>query len=262
MNLKQIGWCWEGQGLDPGVDPSILGVGDGCRFFGLTRANYMFHPNTEFAMQHMAWLDEVTCDIAKWRYTDTEAGGSDHSVDARPERVRAEAELVSRLSLSYPNITGAFHDDMLGLARRESLTPELYAEVYAAAKSANPDLKLWVVVYTHELEAPEWAEFAQFIDIVNLWVWRSEELVKQDEEIARCREVFPDKPLMMGAYLRDYTLRAPVPMDRVQGQWESIARNVEAGTLDGYSILSGNLIDGQLEQAKWIRDFIAANSGG
>jgi hypothetical protein len=260
MRLKDIGWCWEGQGLDPGVDPSILGVGDGCRFFGLTRANYMFHPNTEFAMQHMAWLDEVTCDIAKWGYQDTERGGTDHLVDARPERVRAEAELVSRLSLKYPNITGAFHDDMLGLARRENMTPEQYGEVYRAVKSANPNLKLWVVIYTHELEAPEWDGFGEFVDIVNLWIWNSAELAQQDEAIARCRARFPGKPVLMGAYLRDYPMVAPVPMERVKVQWESIARNVQAGSLQGFSILSGNLIDGHLEQATWIRDFIAANS--
>jgi len=137
------------------------------------------------------------------------------------------------------------------------MTPERYAEVYAAVKSANPNLKLWVVVYTHELEAPEWADFGQFMDIVNLWIWNSGDLVKQDEGIARCREVFPGKPIMMGAYLRDYPTVGPVPMEHVKVQWESIARNVEAGTLQGFSILSGNLIDGQLEQAGWIRDFIA-----
>ena len=260
MTLTDLGWCWEGQGLDPGVHPSILGCGDGCRFFGLTRANYMFHPNTEFAMQHMAWLDEITCDIAKWKFTDTEKGGSDHSVDASFETVHGEARLVSELSLAYPNITGAFHDDMLGLVRREGVTPEQYADIYAAVKGADPDLKLWVVVYTHELEAPEWADFAPFMDVVNLWVWKSEELARQDEGIARCREVFPGKPLVMGCYLRDYTLRAPVPPDRVQVQWESVLRNIEAGTLDGFNILSGNLIDGHLEQARWIRDFIAAHS--
>lgn len=259
MNMRDVGWCWEGQGLDPGVDPSILGVGDGCRFFGLTRANYMFHPNTEFAMQHMAWLDEVTCDIAKWRYHDTEKGGSDHWVDNDPATVRGEARLVSELSTRYPNITGAFHDDMLGLVRRAEMGADQYAEVYAAVKSANPDLKLWVVVYTHELGAPEWAAFAPFMDVVNLWVWRSEELPEQDAAIARCREVFPDKPLVMGCYLRDYTLRAPVPMDRLRVQWESVLRNLEAGTLDGFSILSGNLIDGHLEQAEWIRAFIAGH---
>jgi len=260
MSFRELGWCWEGQGLDPGVDPSILGVGDGCRFFGLTRANYMFHPNTEFAMQHMSWLDEITCDIAKWIYVDTERGGTDHRVDARPERVKAEAELVSQLSLKYPNITGAFHDDMLGLVRREGITPQQYAEIYAAVKSANPKLKLWVVVYTHELSAPEWADFAPYMDVVNLWIWKSEDIPTQDEEIMRCRKLFPDKPIIMGAYLRDYTLRAPVPLERVQRQWESIARNIEAGRLAGYSILSANLIDGHLEQALWIRDFIAAQS--
>lgn len=260
MNFKDLGWCWEGQGLDPGVHPSVLGVGDGCRFFGLRRANYMFHPNTEFAMQHMAWLDEITCDIAKWEYIDTPKGGTDHLVDARPERVRAEARLVSELSLKYPNITAAFHDDMLGLARREGMTPEQYGEVYAAVKSANPDLKLWVVAYTHELEAPEWRDFGHFVDVVNLWVWNANDLPTQDNGIARCREVFPGKPIVMGAYLRDYPTVAPVPMEMVEVQWESILRNCESGALSGYSILGTVLIDGQLEQANWIRDFIAANS--
>jgi hypothetical protein len=260
MKLKDVGWVWEGQGLDPGVDPSILGVGDGCRYFGLTRANYMFHPNTEFAMSHMSWLDEVTCDIAKWRYKDTPAGGADHWVDAAPETVKSEAALVSRLSLAYPNVTGAFHDDMLGLIRREGVTPEQYADIYAAAKSANPRLKLWVVVYTHELEALEWADFEPFMDIVNLWVWRSEELVDQDAAIAKCRERFPGKPLVMGCYLRDYPHAAPVAMDSLRAQWDSALRGLEAGALDGFSILSANLIDGQLEQANWIRDLIAANS--
>jgi len=260
VRLSDVGWVWEGQGLDPGVDPSILGVGDGCRYFGLTRANYMFHPNTQFAMRHMSWLDEVTCDIAKWRYRDTEKGGADHWVDASPETVTSEAALVSELSLAYPNITGAFHDDMLGLVRREGVTPERYAEVYAAVTSANPELKLWIVVYTHELDAPEWTDFEPFMDIVNLWIWRSEELVDQDESIARCRERFPGKPLVMGCYLRDYTQRAPVALDLVTAQWESVLRSLDAGLLDGFSILSGNLIDGHQEQAEWIRDLIAANS--
>lgn len=260
MKLSDIGWVWEGQGLDPGVAPSVLGVGDGCRYFGLTRANFMFHPNTAFAMQHMAWLDEVTCDIAKWRYKDTEKGGTDHWVDSSPETVCGEAALVSRLSLQYPNITGAFHDDMLGLIRREGMTAEQYAQVYEAVKSANPALKLWIVVYTHELGAEEWAEFEAFMDVLNLWIWKSEDLFSQDASIARAKERFPDKPLVLGCYLRDYTLRAPVPMDRLQAQWESLLRQIEAGLVDGYSVLSANLIDGHLEQANWIRDLIRANS--
>ena len=42
-------------------------------------------------------------------------------------------------------------------------------------------------------------------------------------------------------------------------QWETVLRHIEAGTLDGYSILATVLIDGHQDQANWIRDFIAAN---
>ncbi len=43
-------------------------------------------------------------------------------------------------------------------------------------------------------------------------------------------------------------------------QWETLLRHLESGTVDGYSILAAVLIEGQQEQAEWVRDFIAANS--
>ena len=260
MHLSDVGWVWEGQGLDPGVNPSVLGIGDGCEFFGLTRANYLFHPNDDFALSRLAWLDEVTCDISKWKWKDSPSGGADHWIDAAPESVRAEAELVSRLSLRHPNITGAFHDDVLGLVRREETTPEQYGEIYAAVKSHNPKLKQWVVVYTHELAAEEWARFGEFVDVVNLWVWNAENLVHLDDYIPQCREVFPGKPLILGCYLRDYPTVAPVPLELVRVQFQCLLRHLDAGRLDGFSILSANLIDGHLDQAMWIREFIAGNS--
>jgi hypothetical protein len=39
-----------------------------------------------------------------------------------------------------------------------------------------------------------------------------------------------------------------------------VLRNLETGLLQGFSILSANLIDGHQEQANWIRDLIAAHS--
>ena len=260
MNIKDVGWVWEGQGLDPGVEPSIFGVGDGCEYFGLSRAWYMFHPNTELAMSKMAGLDEVVCDIAKWEFKEVDYAGAAHTIDSRPERVKAEAALVSKLSTRFPNITGAVHDDMRGLINREDFPPEKYAEVYDALKSANPDLTWWAVVYTHELDPEQWAAFQPFMDVICLWVSECKNLPHLDEYIDRCRELFPDKPLMLGCYMRDYPTVAPVPMEMVKLQWETLLRHVEAGTLDGYSLLGAVLIDGQQEQANWIRDFIAANS--
>jgi hypothetical protein len=260
MRLSDAGWVWEGQGLDPGVDPSIFGVGEGCEYFGLTRACFMFHPNTELAMRKLAHLDEVVCDIAKWRFRRTDDGGVAHWVDAAPASVRREAALVSRLSCDFPNVTGAIHDDMRGLIKRESWAPEQYAEVYEALHSRNPALKLWAVVYTHELEPGEWTGYEPFMDVVNLWVWEARNLPHLDRYIARCRGLFPGKPLNLGCYLRDYPTVAPVPMDLLRLQWETLLRHLEAGTVDGFSILATVLIDGHQEQANWVRDFIRANS--
>ncbi len=58
-SFRDVGWVWEGQGIDPKVPPSIYGLGQGARYFGLSRANYLFHPNDvhRFAQSQMGlWL--------------------------------------------------------------------------------------------------------------------------------------------------------------------------------------------------------------
>ena len=257
--LRDVGWVWEGQGLDPGVFPSIYGVGEGAEFFGLERVCFMFHPNTELAMRKLSDKREVVCDISKWKFVNSPKGGTDHTVDASPESVRAEAENVSRLSVSFPNVTGTIHDDMKGLVETGGIRVEDYRTIYEALKGENPALKLWSVVYTHELDPEPWAGFTPFMDIVNLWVWKSENLPDLDADLEKCRMIFPDKPIVLGCYLRDYTLRAPVEMKLLEFQWERVARYVSEGLISGYSILAAVLIDGHLKEAEWVRDFIAAH---
>jgi len=256
-NLKDVGWVWEGQGLDPGVPPSIFGVGEGAVYFGLHRVCYMFHPNTDLAMQKLSDFEEVICDISKWKFSYTKDHVWKQYVDAAPSTVRAEASKVSKLSLKYHNITGAFHDDMLGLCQREGYSSEQYAEIYNTLHTVNSNLKLWVVVYTHELNSAAWQSFLPYIDIVNLWVWRATDLPQLDESIVQCRKIFPNKPIILGCYLRDYPTQSPVPMNLLRLQWERIPHYLDKGLINGYSILGTVLIDGQQEQAEWVRDFIA-----
>jgi hypothetical protein len=255
-----MGWVWEGQGNDPGVYPSIFGVGEGCEYFGLSRAVYMFHPNEALAMRKLAPCDEVICDIAKWKWRHADDGGWVHWIDASAEAVAREAATVNALAREFPNVTGALHDDMRGLIKREGTTPEQYAEVHHALKADRPDLKLWSVVYAHELQPDEWAGFEPYMDVINLWVWEARNLPHLNEYLLRCHELFPAKPVNLGCYLRDYPTVAPVPMALVKLQWETLLRHLEAGTVQGYSILAACLIDGHQEQAEWVRDFIAGNS--
>ena len=260
MSLADVGWIWEGQGFDPGVRISIYGLGQGAAYMGLTRANFMFHPNDEHALQLMSHLDEVTCDISKWDYEWGEGNAIYSKAYGDPQTVRREAEKVAELSLRYPNVTGAFDDDVMGLMKRHNMTAGQFGDVHRAMRMINPKLKLWTVVYTHELgEADFWRSLSPFIDVVNLWIWESKNLKDLPSQVNRCRELFPEKPIVMGIYLRDYQTATPVPIKHLKSQIQMVADGVDRGELAGYSILGTILIQGQREQADLLRDFIASH---
>jgi hypothetical protein len=122
-------------------------------------------------------------------------------------------------------------------------------------------IKLWTVVYTHELERVDFSTAMRpHIDVVTLWIWDSDNIGGMSSYLDQCRRLFPDQEIVMGVYLRDYGKAAPVPADRVRSQMEGIAGLIEAEKLTGYSILGAVLIDGHRLQADAVRDFIAAQS--
>ena len=146
-----------------------------------------------------------------------------------------------------------------GAIKSHGYAPDTCAGIRTALKVQNPRLQVCSTVYTHELEGKNWTAFDALIDVVFLWTWKSEDLVKLDEGVARCRELFPGKPIVLGCYLSDYTLKAPVPMDRLRCQWERIPGYLDKGLIDGFCILGAYLIDHHPEQATWVRDYIAGN---
>jgi len=259
--LSKVGWCWDGQGFNGGVDPSIFGAGEGTKWFGLTKTAYMFHPNTELALEKLRGCEQVICEISKWKVRRCENGVA-HYLDGSIATKGQEAAKVGRLSRSFRNIVGAIDDDLLGIIKREAITPEQYGSVYETLKKANPELKLWVVVYDGELDKKNWAGFEQFMDVVNLCVGNeTANFPKLGRYLDRCNELFPNKPVNLIYRLRDFGYQplGPVRMDLLRQHWHDIRKYVEQGRLSGYSILGGFLIDMHPEQARWVRGFIAAN---
>jgi hypothetical protein len=158
-------------------------------------------------------------------------------------------------------VTGVYCDDLLGLMKQFKYGPKEFGHARSAIRDANPKLKLWSVVYTHELaQADFWTAMRPHIDVVTLWIWNSDDIGRMPEYVDQCRKLFPNKPIVMGVYLRDYPKVAPVPVDRVRSQMERIADLFGKGKLAGYSILAAVLIDGHRLQADAVRDFIAAQS--
>jgi extradiol dioxygenase family protein len=262
--MADAGWCWDGQSTYvPSL--SIFGAGEGTKWFGLRRCCFMYHPNTALAMDKLREMEEVVCEISKWECATVEIPGLQgapavqHRLDGRIQRKRREAEMVSQLSLKYPNITGAIDDDLYGKIVTEHISPDQYAAVHRALRSANPKLKHWGVVYSHELKKESWSGFTDLLDVVTLWIWESKDLVNLDRYVEECRAIFPSKPINLGCYLRDYTLKAGVPMERLRLQWEFVRRALADGRMQGYSILAGCLIEMHPQEATWVRDFIRAN---
>ena len=259
--FSDVGWCWDGQGFNGGVNPSIFGVGEGTRWFGLKKTAFMFHPNTELALEKLRGFEEVICEISKWKVRRCENGVA-HYLDGAIETKRAQAATVGRLSRSFVNVTGAIDDDLLGIIRREKIKPDQYRLVYEALKAENPELKLWVVVYDNELDRGNWAGFQPLVDVVNLCVGhQTQDFPRLGRFLDQCEGLFPGKPVNLIYRLRDFRKRpvGPVSIDLLAEHWRDIRNYVDQGRLSGYSILGGFLIDMHPQQARWVRDFIAAN---
>jgi hypothetical protein len=259
--MAKAGWCWDGQGFNGGVNPSIFGSGEGTRWFGLRKTVYLFHPNTDLAMEKLSGMDEVICEISKWKVRRCDNGVA-HYLDGDIGTKRQEAKNVSSLSLKFPNIKGAIDDDLFGIIRRENIQPSEYRQVYEALKSENRDLKLWTVVYDRELEEENWAGFEEFIDVVNLCVGNeTENFSKLGHFLDRCSEIFPGKPINLIYRIRDFGYRplGPVSMEHLEDHWRDIRQYISENRLSGYSILGGFLIDMHPEQSCWIKQFIEQN---
>lgn len=264
--LSQGGWCWDGQSINGQWKLSIFGAGEGTRWFGLERCCFMFHPNSPLAMEKLADMKEVICDISKWDYYKADCAGYSGlsypvamKADVSIERKKHEALNLSQLSKDYPIIRGAFDDDLIQIIKRDHISPEQYGSVHLELKKLNPDLKHWIVIYAHELNRSELLPYKDTFDIVTLWVWSSKDLVNLERYIDQCYQIFPDKAVYIGCYLRDFTLLDGVPINLLKRQWEIVARSYYEGIIKGYHILGGFLIDLHPEQARWIRDFIRDN---
>jgi hypothetical protein len=264
LRFADVGWTWEGQATDPGVPPSIFGVGEAADFFGVDRSIFIFHPTTALALRKLADKAEVAVDISKWIYEEHRLSDDFYHVayhskrDSRPEVALAEAELVSRLSLDFPNVTGGFIDDTTCMFEYGNYSTEIPEQLRAALHSANPDLKLWIVVYVSQLDEGYWEPFLPFVDIVSLWMG-VDDIPDLDRNVARTAEVFPGKEISVGSYIRDYRAQRANPLDKIALQYETMYRLWREERIAGYNILAANAIDLAVTECEWIRDFIAAH---
>ena len=153
--------------------------------------------------------------------------------------------MLSHLSLKYPNIVGAMCDDYT-VTSTKIVLPERFEKLYTALKKHNAALKLYGVVYVHELGRNKFRLIQPYVDVINLWHWNKEEILEIDKNIATCRQDFPGKPILLGIFIHDYgCTNCGAPPELLVYQIEKAREYAYKGIVEGIVIL------GDREIKKW-----------
>ncbi len=132
-----------------------------------------------------------------WEFT------TDHGGHGAPWVYDKKLALLQKLIDDYPQppLVGVLLDDMTSMSVSAGLKPE---DIARLRESLPAGIKLFGVVYTMNMRQPGMDAIIKELDVINLWNWHAKDVVDLADNVAYCEEVAPDKPIILGLYLRDY----------------------------------------------------------
>jgi hypothetical protein len=175
------------------------------------------------------------------------------------ERERAH---VLDLAVRHPNITGLMMDDFFGSEQPAqgddpaALPPDKLRELRSQLTVAGRRLRLWAVLYQHQLEKPL-APYLGLLDLVSFWTWDSEKLQGLEGNLERLEKAAPGCGKVLGCYMWDYGKKKPMPLDLIRHQCGSGLDWLRQGRIEGMIFLASCLCDLELEAVEWTRHWIA-----
>lgn len=229
-------WVWGGPTPYWGGTMADDTLVRGADYYNAQNVVYVYGPTNEKMLELHSKYKRMLCQVnANCRTPGAQYGLTDEE----------NAEQLSKLSLKFPNIKGAMCDDVTTNYHKVVL-PELFEARAKALKKHNQALKMYGVVYVHELGVKDFSYILPYMDVVNLWFWHKDEILEYDEKIELCRSKFPGKPIIQGIFLHEYG-RSDIetPSDLLVYQLEKSREYLSQGALEGVIIL------GDREIKKW-----------
>ena len=138
------------------------------------------------------------------------------------------------LQPKMPNLTGCFLDDYF-LSKKPNYVPDISKlEKISAAVHAH-GLRLSVVAYSDQAGIkPEFKPHLDLCDEISFWFWKGALIPTMRDRIRRCRDfIGPDKDLLLGLYMWDFSVAEPVPGHLMCQQLEFARPFLADGTVNG-----------------------------
>ncbi len=173
--------------------------------------------------------------------------------DRRPD-IRDVLALVPE----FPNLTGAIMDDFF---RRDAARPGRYTVDQIAGfrrelRSGPRSLDLYVVTYVHDLDYPIAAHLAA-VDATTFWTWKAAQLQDLEANFGRLETIAPSVRKLLGIYMWDFGLGAPMPMDAMEHQCRLGIEWLRTGRIEGMVFLASCIADCDIAAVEYARKLIA-----
>ena len=240
-------WVWGGPTPYWGGSMADDTLVRGAQYFDAKNAVYVYGPTDDKMMQLHSGFKRILCQVnSQCRTPGAQGTMSDES----------NAEALSKLSLKYPNIVGAMCDDVATYFRNLVL-PEAFEARYKALKKYNDKLKMYGVIYVHELARKDFSLILPYLDTVNLWFWNMDEILDYDRNILLCQERFPGKPIIQGIFLHEYGISDAGNLPELLiYQLDKAREYMTRGIVEGVIILGDREIKKWPESSAAVRNYL------
>lgn len=240
-------WVWGGPTPYWGGSMADDTLVRGAKYYDAANGVYVYGPTNDKLMKIHSGFKKLLCQInANCRTPGAQEGSTDEE----------NAERLSRLSLEYPNVVGAMCDDVTTNFTKVVL-PEPFEARYRGLKKYNDKLKMYGVVYVHELESKDFSLIQPYMDVVTLWFWNLDELLEYDKALELCQKKFPGKKVLQGVFLHEYGIYdGGNPPQLLIHQLNKVREYMGKGVVEGAVILGDREIKKWPRSAAAVRDYL------
>ena len=174
-------------------------------------------------------------------------------------RAGNEEKFICTLAEKYPNIGGAFLDDLFHRFRGDPDSDAKMAEflrgIRVGLDEASRKMDMYIVWYTSEIDSlPTIA--TEYVDGITLWTYNCKELPLLEQRFELFKKKFPDKKLMLGIYMVDFPTGMPLSDEQMEKQCEFGLSQLKSGRLDGMIFEANSVMGVGFSSEKWLRNWI------